>query len=38
VSRREAWLTAIGIFAVALVIRAVAAATVPFPKPEDTAY
>jgi len=38
VSRREAWLTALGVFAVALLVRAVAAAAVPFPKPEDTAY
>ena len=37
-SRREAWLTALGIFAVALVVRAAFAATVPFPKPEDSAY
>jgi hypothetical protein len=37
-SRREAWLTALGIFAVALLVRAVAAATVEFPKPEDSAY
>ena len=37
-SRREAWLTALGIFAVALLVRAAAAALIPFPKPEDTAY
>ena len=37
-SRREAWLTALGIFAFALVVRAVAASAVAFPKPEDTAY
>ncbi len=37
-SRREAWLTAIGIFALALVVRAVAAQTVVFPIPEDSAY
>jgi hypothetical protein len=37
-TRREAWLTALGIFAVALVVRAIAASTVPFPKPEDSAY
>ena len=37
-TRREAWLTALGIFAIALVVRAVAAAAVPFPKPEDSAY
>jgi hypothetical protein len=38
VTRREAWLTALGIFAIALIVRAVAAASVPFPRPEDTAY
>ncbi len=37
-SRRQAWLSAAGIFALALVVRAVAAAQVPFPVPEDTAY
>jgi hypothetical protein len=37
-SRREAWLTALGIFAVALAVRAVAAAAVVFPRPEDSAY
>ncbi len=37
-TRREAWLTALGVFAAALVVRAVAASGVPFPKPEDTAY
>jgi len=37
-TRREAWLTALGIFAIALVVRAIAAAAVPFPKPEDSAY
>lgn len=37
-SRREAWLSAAAIFAVALVVRAVAAAAVGFPVPEDTAY
>jgi amidase len=37
-SRREAWLTALGIFVVALVVRVVIASAVPFPKPEDTAY
>ena len=37
-SRREAWLTALGIFLFALVVRAVAASAVEFPKPEDTAY
>jgi len=37
-TRREAWLTALGIFAIALIVRAVATATVPFPRPEDSAY
>lgn len=37
-SRREATLTAFGIFAVALLVRAVAAARVAFPRPEDSAY
>ena len=37
-TRREAWLTALGIFVIALVVRAIAASGVPFPKPEDTAY
>ena len=37
-TRREAWLTALGIFAVALVVRLVAAAAIEFPRPEDTAY
>ncbi len=37
-SRREAWLSAIGLFVAALVVRAVAASTIPFPRPEDTAY
>ncbi len=37
-SRREAVLTAAGIFLAALVVRAIAAAAVPFPVPEDTAY
>ena len=36
--RREAWLTALGIFAVALVVRALTASIIGFPKPEDTAY
>jgi hypothetical protein len=35
---REAWLSALGIFAVALVARAIFAGQVVFPKPEDTAY
>jgi hypothetical protein len=38
VSRREAWLSALGIFLVALAVRAVLAAQIVFPKPEDTAY
>ena len=37
-TRREAWLTALGIFAVALIVRMIVAAAVEFPKPEDTAY
>ena len=37
-TRREAWLTAGAIFALAVIVRAVAAAQVPFPVPEDTAY
>lgn len=37
-TRREAWLTAAVIFAIALVVRAVFAAQIVFPKPEDTAY
>ena len=37
-SRRESWLTAIAIFAVAFVVRAIFAAQIVFPKPEDTAY
>jgi hypothetical protein len=35
---REAWLCAASIFVLAAVIRAVAASTVSFPVPEDTAY
>ena len=35
---RGAWLSALGIFAVALVARAIFAGQVVFPKPEDTAY
>jgi len=35
---REAWLTAIGIFVLALGVRAWAAAMISFPVPEDTAY
>jgi hypothetical protein len=38
VSRREAWLSAGAILGLALVVRAVAAATLSFPVPEDTAY
>jgi hypothetical protein len=37
-SRREAWLTAGLIFLGAVIIRAVVASLVVFPKPEDTAY
>ena len=37
-SRREAWLTAAGIFVAALAVRVVAAAVLDFPRPEDTAY
>ncbi len=37
-SRREAALTALGVFLVALLVRAVFAAQIVFPKPEDTAY
>ena len=37
-SRREAVLTGLAIFAVALVARAYFAAQIVFPKPEDTAY
>ena len=37
-SRREIWLSAAGIFLLALAARAVAAAAVSFPVPEDTAY
>ena len=37
-SRREAWATALGIFLVALLVRASFAAQIVFPKPEDTAY
>ncbi len=37
-SRREAVLSAGLVFAVALVVRAIAASVVVFPKPEDTAY
>lgn len=37
-TRREAWLSAGAVFALALAVRAVAAATLTFPVPEDTAY
>ncbi len=37
-TRREAWLSALLVFAVALGVRIVAAAVIDFPKPEDTAY
>ena len=37
-SRREAWLSAGTVFLVALVVRAWAAAQVPFPIPEDATY
>jgi len=35
---RETWLSALGVFGVALVARALFAGQVVFPKPEDTAY
>jgi hypothetical protein len=38
VSHREAGLSALAIFLVALVVRAVSASHIVFPKPEDTAY
>ncbi len=37
-SRREAWLSAAAVFAVALAVRIVAAVVIRFPVPEDTAY
>jgi hypothetical protein len=37
-SRREAWLSAGAVFALALAVRAVVAAAIRFPVPEDTAY
>src|SRR6478609_9236989 len=37
-TRREAMLTALGLFVVALVTRIVVASVIVFPKPEDTAY
>jgi hypothetical protein len=38
VSRREILLSAAAVFAVAVIVRAVAASLVVFPQPEDTAY
>jgi hypothetical protein len=38
VNRREAWLSAASIFGLALVVRAIAAASLAFPIPEDTTY
>jgi hypothetical protein len=37
-SRREAWLSAGAVFLLALAVRAVVAASLSFPVPEDTAY
>jgi hypothetical protein len=37
-SRREAILSVVGLFALSMVIRWYAASQVAFPKPEDTAY
>ncbi len=37
-TRREAWLTALLVFGVALIVRAVAASAITFPRPEDSAY
>lgn len=37
-TRREGILTALGVFAVSLLVRVVVAAAIEFPKPEDTAY
>ncbi len=37
-TRREAILTALGLFVVALVVRIVVASVIVFPKPEDSAY
>lgn len=37
-SRREAWASVLLVMAVAAVVRIVAAAAIPFPRPEDTAY
>jgi hypothetical protein len=38
VSRREAWVTAGTLFVAALAVRALAAAAISYPVPEDTAY
>ena len=38
VSRREVWFSAAAVFVLALVVRALAAAAVSFPVPENTAY
>jgi len=38
VSRREAWLSALAVFVVALFVRVWAASVLTFPRPEDTAY
>lgn len=37
-SRREAWLSALAVFVVAVAVRAWVASLLPFPRPEDTAY
>ena len=37
-SRREAWLSALAVFVVALLVRVWAASVLTFPRPEDTAY
>ncbi len=37
-TRREAWLMVLAVFAAALAVRILAASTIVFPKPEDTAY
>jgi hypothetical protein len=37
-TRSEVWLSALGVFAFALLVRVVTAALIDFPKPEDTAY
>jgi len=38
VSRRETWITALAILAIAMVVRGIAASFVPFAVPEGTAY